>query len=42
MAPTGLLAAIMESLRNAADDLEQLVDDEVWPLVKYRELLFLR
>ena len=33
---------IMETLRNAADDLEQLVDDEVWPLVKYRELLFLR
>lgn len=33
---------IMETLRNAADELEQLVDDEVWPLVKCRELLFLR
>lgn len=33
---------IMEELRNAADDLEQLTDDEVLPLVKYRELLFLR
>lgn len=33
---------IMDELRNAADDLEPLVDDELWPLVKYRELLFLR
>jgi glutamine synthetase len=31
-----------EDLRYAVDKLELLVDDEDWPLVKYRELLFLR
>jgi glutamine synthetase len=31
-----------EVIREAVDDLELLVDDEDWPLVKYRELLFLR
>ncbi len=31
-----------EVIRNAADELELLIDDEDWPLVKYRELLFLR
>ena len=30
------------SLRTAVDELETIVDDEQWPLVKYRELLFLR
>ncbi len=29
-------------IREAVDELELLVDDEDWPLVKYRELLFLR
>jgi glutamine synthetase len=29
-------------LRDAVDKLELLVDNEDWPLVKYRELLFLR
>ncbi len=29
-------------IREAVDDLELLVNDEDWPLVKYRELLFLR
>jgi glutamine synthetase len=29
-----------ESLRAVVDALETLVDDEVWPLPKYRELLF--
>ncbi len=29
-------------IRDAVDRLELLVDDEDWPLVKYRELLFLR
>jgi glutamine synthetase len=29
-----------ESLRAVADDLESLVADELWPLPKYRELLF--
>jgi glutamine synthetase len=31
-----------EAIRDAVDRLELLVDDEDWPLVKYRELLFLR
>ncbi|MDH5366488.1 MAG: glutamine synthetase III [Cyclobacteriaceae bacterium] len=31
-----------EKIRYAADKLELLIDDEDWPLVKYRELLFLR
>jgi len=29
-------------IRDAVDDLELLVDNEDWPLVKYREMLFLR
>ncbi len=29
-------------LRSASDALEMLVDDELWPLTKYRELLFTR
>ena len=31
-----------EKLRYSVDKLELLVDDEDWPLVKYREMLFLR
>ena len=31
-----------DQIRYAVDKLELLVDDEDWPLVKYRELLFLR
>ena len=31
-----------DTIRDAVDKLELLVDDEDWPLVKYRELLFLR
>jgi glutamine synthetase len=33
---------LMESIRTHADRLEYLVDDREWPLVKYRELMFLR
>lgn len=29
----------MEAIREAVDDLEGVVDDQYWPLVKYRELL---
>ena len=29
-----------EVIRNHADKLELLIDDEAWPLPKYRELLF--
>jgi glutamine synthetase len=31
----------MADLRSHADRLETLVDDDLWPLPKYRELLFL-
>ena len=30
----------MEAVREAADLLERLVDDDLWPLPKYREMLF--
>lgn len=32
----------MDYIRNAVDDLEAIVDDQYWPLVKYREILFVR
>ena len=31
---------MMEKVRASADNLEMLIDDELWPLPKYRELLF--
>ena len=31
---------MMEKVRTSADNLEMLIDDEMWPLPKYRELLF--
>ena len=31
---------IMDKVRLCADKLEMLIDDEMWPLPKYRELLF--
>jgi glutamine synthetase len=31
-----------DKIRDAVDKLELLIDDEDWPLVKYREMLFLR
>ncbi|MEB2779971.1 glutamine synthetase III [Algoriphagus persicinus] len=34
--------AYFDKIRYAVDKLELLVDDESWPLVKYREMLFLR
>ena len=32
---------MMDKVRDSADHLEMLIDDEMWPLPKYRELLFL-
>lgn len=32
----------MENIREYIDDLELMVDNEMWPLPKYRELLFIR
>jgi glutamine synthetase len=34
--------AYFEPIRRHVDKLELLVDDELWPLPKYRELLFIR
>lgn len=31
---------LMEEIRVIADDLETIVDDNIWPLPKYREMLF--
>jgi glutamine synthetase len=31
---------IMDEIRDVADGLESIVDDELWPLPKYREMLF--
>ena len=33
---------LMQSVRSAADLIENLVDDEIWPLPKYREMLFVK
>ncbi|MCC6458831.1 MAG: glutamine synthetase III [Saprospiraceae bacterium] len=32
----------MDAIREGVDELESIVDDQYWPLVKYRELLFVR
>lgn len=31
---------IMDEIREVADELETIVDDNLWPLAKYREMLF--
>ncbi len=31
---------LFEDIRYHCDKLELLIDDELWPLTKYRELLF--
>ena len=36
------VAPLMESIRYHVDKLELIVDDELWPLPKYREMLFIR
>lgn len=36
------VAPMLESIRYEIDKLELIVDDEMWPLPKYRELLFIR
>ena len=32
--------AHFDPIRESVDDLEMIVDDEAWPLPKYREMLF--
>ena len=36
------IAPIMEEVRYHVDKLELIIDDELWPLPKYREILFIR
>jgi glutamine synthetase len=36
------VAPLIEEIRQHVDQLETIVDDESWPLPKYRELLFIR
>ena len=31
---------LMEQIRESVDDLEAIIDNEIWPLPKYREMLF--
>ena len=33
---------LFDKIREASDALEMMVDDELWPLTKYREMLFTR
>ncbi|WP_130275303.1 glutamine synthetase III [Cecembia calidifontis] len=39
---TDVKEAYFDKIRYAVDKLELLVDDEFWPLVKYREMLFIK
>jgi glutamine synthetase len=41
MAFRDLVMPAMVELRTHADLLESLVEDDLWPLPKYREMLFL-
>jgi glutamine synthetase len=36
------LLPLIESLREAVDSLEALVDDAIWPLPTYQEMLFIK
>ena len=36
------VAVYFDQIRRHIDKLEEIVDDQIWPLPKYRELLFLR
>ncbi len=36
------VAPLLENIRYHVDKLELIIDDEIWPLPKYREMLFIR
>ena len=36
------VSVFFDEIRRHIDKLEEIVDDQMWPLPKYRELLFLR
>lgn len=37
-----IVRPVMEEIRSHIDELELVIDDDIWPLPKYRELLFAR
>jgi len=37
-----VLLPLMGAVREAADALEALVDDDLWPMPTYQEMLFMR
>ena len=37
---SNIVVAYIEDIRNHIDKLELIIDDEIWPLPKYREMLF--
>ena len=41
LSPFYKIRGALAELRRLVDRLEKLVDDELWPLPKYRELLFI-
>ena len=36
------VAIFLDQIRAHIDRLEEVIDDQLWPLPKYRELLFMR
>ena len=36
------ITPFLDAIRRHIDSLELIVEDEIWPLPKYRELLFIR
>ena len=36
------VAVYFDQIRDCIDDMEEVIDDQMWPLPKYRELLFIR
>jgi glutamine synthetase len=36
------VAIFLDQIRAHIDRLEEIIDDQLWPLPKYRELLFMR
>ncbi|MBR4996180.1 MAG: glutamine synthetase III [Alistipes sp.] len=36
------VAVYFDQIRDCIDDMEEVIDDQLWPLPKYRELLFIR
>ena len=36
------VAVYFDQIRDCIDEMEEVIDDQLWPLPKYRELLFIR